>query len=47
MVFKDRNIADRVGHNDDKGKARFLIIFKSNIVISTRVNPSSKALPDM
>jgi hypothetical protein len=43
MVFKDRNISDKVSHNDDEGKTRFLKSVKSNIVISTMVNSSSKA----
>jgi hypothetical protein len=45
MVFKDINVADtRKGcHNGDEEKVRFLKYFKSNIVISTRVNPSRKA----
>ena len=47
MVFKERNVADGVGHSDDEGKARFLKTFKPNVVVSTRVNPSSKAPSDM
>jgi hypothetical protein len=47
VVYKDRKVADRVSHSDDEGKARFLKTFKSNVLISTRVNPSSKALSDM
>jgi len=39
MVFKDINVADRVGRSDDEGKVRFWTTFKSNIVISVQQGP--------